>query len=174
MTAYCAVAVAEAVEELAGLPATLKWPNDLLVGGRKVCGLLIESGETLVAGLGLNLTQSRAEFDDAGLPLAASILASSGRLVAAETAARAVLARLDSWHGRLGSRGLESAWAARLGLLGRAAVAETISGRAVAGVVAELTLGGVALATAGGPVRLSCAEIRALRADGWPGDSYTG
>ena len=42
LTAWAAVSVCETVLELTGLEARIKWPNDVLVRGRKVCGILIE------------------------------------------------------------------------------------------------------------------------------------
>lgn len=52
------VAVARALREHAGVDAVLKWPNDVLVGGRKVCGLLAEVPVegAVVVGIGLNVT----------------------------------------------------------------------------------------------------------------------
>ncbi|MBQ9708564.1 MAG: biotin--[Firmicutes bacterium] len=62
ITSAAAVAVAEAIEEVAGLEANIKWVNDVYVDGRKVCGILTEgitdldTGriEFLVIGIGLN------------------------------------------------------------------------------------------------------------------------
>ncbi|HEY1191014.1 MAG TPA: biotin--[acetyl-CoA-carboxylase] ligase, partial [Gemmata sp.] len=73
LTAWAAVAVAEAVLTLTGAQARIKWPNDLLIRGKKVCGILIEqtstgAGVTTVAGIGLNLTQTADEFAAANLP----------------------------------------------------------------------------------------------------------
>jgi BirA family biotin operon repressor/biotin-[acetyl-CoA-carboxylase] ligase len=52
------VAVAEAVRARTGVEATLKWPNDLLVGARKLGGILVEAEvpEFLVVGLGINVS----------------------------------------------------------------------------------------------------------------------
>jgi BirA family biotin operon repressor/biotin-[acetyl-CoA-carboxylase] ligase len=60
------VAVAETLREL-GVPADLKWPNDVLIEGRKVAGLLVERVETpagpaAVVGIGLNVSQQAAEL----------------------------------------------------------------------------------------------------------------
>jgi BirA family biotin operon repressor/biotin-[acetyl-CoA-carboxylase] ligase len=50
------VAVATAVRAVAGLAATLKWPNDVLIGDRKLAGILAEqSGDAIVVGIGLNV-----------------------------------------------------------------------------------------------------------------------
>ena len=50
------VAVALAVRAVSGLDATLKWPNDVLIGDRKLCGILAEqSGTAVVVGIGINV-----------------------------------------------------------------------------------------------------------------------
>src|SRR5262249_50661209 len=55
LAAWAAVAVAEVVRRQTGLQAKVKWPNDVLLRGRKVCGVLVESaGGRVVVGVGLN------------------------------------------------------------------------------------------------------------------------
>lgn len=69
-------AIAAAVRELAGVPAAVKWPNDLLVGApeRKAAGLLAEvAGDAVVLGVGLNVSTTAAE-----LPAAATSLLLAG------------------------------------------------------------------------------------------------
>ena len=58
MPLLAGLAVARALREQAEVDAVLKWPNDVLVGGRKVCGVLAEVPETgaVVLGIGLNVT----------------------------------------------------------------------------------------------------------------------
>ena len=81
------LAVATAVREQADLDAVLKWPNDVLVGGRKVCGVLAEVPEpgAAVLGLGLNVTTRRAELPHDG--------ATSLQLAGASTTDRGTLLR---------------------------------------------------------------------------------
>jgi BirA family biotin operon repressor/biotin-[acetyl-CoA-carboxylase] ligase len=60
VTQLTALAVCQAVEQELGLRAEIKWPNDVLIGGKKVCGILVESfsragADFLVVGLGLNV-----------------------------------------------------------------------------------------------------------------------
>src|SRR5439155_5226091 len=55
------LAVAEAVEGVSGLPALIKWPNDVLVEGRKMAGVLAEQrGAAVVLGIGINVNQAEA------------------------------------------------------------------------------------------------------------------
>ncbi|HEX4257990.1 MAG TPA: biotin--[acetyl-CoA-carboxylase] ligase [Streptosporangiaceae bacterium] len=57
------VAAATAVRRVTNVPATLKWPNDLLVADRKLAGILAEqSGDAIVVGLGINVTTTQAEL----------------------------------------------------------------------------------------------------------------
>jgi BirA family biotin operon repressor/biotin-[acetyl-CoA-carboxylase] ligase len=81
------VAVARALRAQAKVDAVLKWPNDVLIDGRKVSGLLAEAVAPggLVVGIGLNVTTTRAELPHDG--------ATSLRLVEAATTDRDTLLR---------------------------------------------------------------------------------
>ncbi|HEX6149418.1 biotin--[acetyl-CoA-carboxylase] ligase [Nocardioides sp.] len=73
------VAVAGALRE-AGVPATLKWPNDVLIGGRKTAGILAErletpTGPAAVVGIGLNVHQ---RVDELPVPTATSVEHATG------------------------------------------------------------------------------------------------
>ena len=57
------LAVASAIEAAAGVPAMVKWPNDVLLDGRKVAGILLEaSGTRVVCGIGINVNQDATEL----------------------------------------------------------------------------------------------------------------
>lgn len=64
LTLASGVAIAEAVRAVTGLPAQIKWPNDVLVGGRKLAGILAESAlqagtlQFVVVGFGVNVRQA--------------------------------------------------------------------------------------------------------------------
>jgi len=73
------LAVAEAVEESRDL-AAIKWPNDVLLGGRKVAGVLLESsGGVVVCGIGVNVSQAEGELPAATPVPAGSLLGVTGR-----------------------------------------------------------------------------------------------
>ena len=58
-------AVAEAIVEVTGIEPTIKFPNDVLIDGRKVAGILAESSEgRVVLGIGVNVNQSREQLPD--------------------------------------------------------------------------------------------------------------
>lgn len=98
------VAVAEALREL-GYDAGLKWPNDVLIRGRKVCGILVErvetpSGAAAVLGIGLNTSLSAEELP---VPTATSLALEGDGPVDRTAVLAAVLAQLttayDAWRG---------------------------------------------------------------------------
>ena len=81
------VAVASALQQTAGVDARLKWPNDVLVDGAKIAGILAERwGNAVVIGTGINVLQQRGELP---VPTATSLLVAQGAGVAAAHAAGA-------------------------------------------------------------------------------------
>ena len=154
LTAWAAVAVGEAIRELAGVQARIKWPNDLLVRGKKVCGILIEQGARVVAGIGLNLAQTADEFAALGLPDAAS-LGCFAPAVELRTAAEAVVRNLDAEWSRLlaGERAaVEADWKWRIGFLGRDVEVERSDGSRPTGRLRELGFDGLDLELPDGTV----------------------
>ncbi|MFL6282725.1 MAG: biotin--[acetyl-CoA-carboxylase] ligase [Pyrinomonadaceae bacterium] len=82
ITLAAAVATRDALEEACALRADIKWPNDLLASGRKLCGILAETvesaaGRAVVLGIGINLT-NRA-FPPEILASATSVEEETGR-----------------------------------------------------------------------------------------------
>lgn len=69
ITAWAAVAVCRALERVTGLPCAIKWTNDILLEGKKVCGILSELGldddgraDYVVVGIGINVSQTEKDF----------------------------------------------------------------------------------------------------------------
>lgn len=89
LTAYVAVAVCEAVEQATGLKAGIKWTNDLVLNGRKICGILTEmsiEGESgalqyVVPGIGLNVNEEETDFPEEIRSVAGSLAMASGRKI---------------------------------------------------------------------------------------------
>jgi BirA family biotin operon repressor/biotin-[acetyl-CoA-carboxylase] ligase len=132
-----AVAVADALTRTAGVTPRLKWPNDVLVGGRKLAGILLEtrlSGDraTTILGIGVNLSQ-RVFPDELGAR-ATSVWLVSGRLVDRDSLLAALLDALGEWRRRLERQGfapIRTRWRALADTLGRAVTVDGISGVAV-------------------------------------------
>ena len=103
VTALAGVALCDAVERLCGIRPGLKWPNDPVLSGRKLCGILTEmtGGGDLVLGIGVNVTQTAADFSPEVAEMATSLLLALGRPVSrAELAAR-LLEELDRMYAAL-------------------------------------------------------------------------
>lgn len=99
MSLTLALAVARAIERETGLDARIKWPNDIVIGGRKVCGLLLEMDATaekvnsIVAGVGINVHQS--VFDEEIAHTASSLDLLCGRRVSRSAIVRAFLEEFE-------------------------------------------------------------------------------
>src|SRR5439155_15879582 len=67
-----ALAVAGGIEGATGAVPDLKWPNDVLLNGKKLAGILLErpAGPDVVLGVGLNVNQARQDVPDGGTSLA--------------------------------------------------------------------------------------------------------
>ena len=77
ITAWAAVAVRNAIEETCSVTAGIKWPNDLVVNGKKLCGILTElvtsPKPSAILGIGINLTQTVEDFGPELAPIAVSL-----------------------------------------------------------------------------------------------------
>jgi BirA family biotin operon repressor/biotin-[acetyl-CoA-carboxylase] ligase len=100
------LAVSEAVQSVTGLRPDLRWPNDLLLDGRKFCGILTEMNAEAtrvryaVVGIGINVNQS--EFPASLAETATSLRRQSGRTWSRVELAAALLKSLDRESARLG------------------------------------------------------------------------
>lgn len=148
LTAWAAVSACEVAERLTGQPAALKWPNDVLMTGRKVAGVLIEQrGAATVAGIGLNVNQG-AELHSAGLSGATSLALAAGYSFDVAAAAESLIDQLDHWYdsiSRSGAGALEDEWRKRLALEGRQVSVEA-SGQELSGTLTALRFAGITLA----------------------------
>jgi BirA family transcriptional regulator, biotin operon repressor / biotin---[acetyl-CoA-carboxylase] ligase len=139
-----ALAVAEALSGLPSLPVeliSLKWPNDVHLGGRKVAGILTEAlwmGDSLSAillGIGVNV---RVDFSDTELATKATSLehVSGVPIDRAELLGR-ILKRIDHWSTRIVDRSLPLAWRGRLATIGQRVVARG-EGTPIEGLVLDV------------------------------------
>jgi BirA family biotin operon repressor/biotin-[acetyl-CoA-carboxylase] ligase len=138
-----ALAVAEAIEAATGLRPEIKWPNDVLIAGRKVCGILIETSERIaVLGIGLNVNGSLA--GDPELAARATTLADAlGHPIAREPLFIELIQRLDGLYAMLKTGGvqarrqLRTAWRERLATLGKQVTIQQV-GRTITGVARDV------------------------------------
>ena len=103
-----------------GVAAQTKWPNDVLVGGRKICGILAERGEAVVLGIGLNVNMDADEAAAIDRP-ATSLRIETGEERAVEVVLDELLIHLGEWVGRWekgGFAALREAWEGRCANMG--------------------------------------------------------
>jgi len=106
-----AVAVTRALRAVSGLPIFIHWPNDVMLRGRKVAGILAEMRSVdgrpreVVLGIGMNINHSPADLSPALRDTATSLAIASGRSWSRAAIVRALLVELESAWNRLGQDG---------------------------------------------------------------------
>jgi BirA family transcriptional regulator, biotin operon repressor / biotin---[acetyl-CoA-carboxylase] ligase len=165
-TAWAAVSIAEAIRPLINHQPHLKWPNDVLVTGRKVCGILIEQSQCTVVGIGLNVNQSETQLVADKLPEATSLAILANHHFRIDEVTRLIIQQLDNEYDVLvnGDLGiLEACWKSQLGLLGRTVVVELIDGKHLHGHLKDLSFAGLELEMNDGElVRLVPEQVRQM------------
>ena len=135
------LAVVHSIEAATGLKSQIKWPNDVLIDGRKVCGILIESnvqGSTVkyaIIGIGINVNLRLADFPEI-LPIATSLSDELGRTVSRLSVIRCLLVEIERLYLALSAGGsIYQEWRDSLVTLGREVRVKT--GEAIYEGVAE-------------------------------------
>lgn len=170
--AILALAVAAGIGETTGLAADLKWPNDVLIGGRKIAGVLAErAGDAVVVGAGINVTVAEADLprlDATSLSLCGAPAGSRDR----DALLHAILRRLDpllgTWQaadGDIDRSGVRELYLARSATVGRRVAVHLPDGRIVTGTAVDVDAGGaIVVDTAGTRRRFTAGDVRHLRA----------
>lgn len=159
LTMLAGLATADACSEVTGLGIALKWPNDLLVGGRKVAGILSELGLTgqlvdhAVVGVGVNVNLDPLELGERLLMPATSLGHELGKPVQRLVLLRAILSQIGRrWDEFAMGVDLSQEWCQRLDTVGRA-VRVTSGARTFVGVAEGVdSQGGLRVRTADGHV----------------------
>jgi BirA family biotin operon repressor/biotin-[acetyl-CoA-carboxylase] ligase len=162
-------AVAAAIAEETGVRPAIKWPNDVLLGGRKVAGILtemdseVERVHHVIAGIGVNLNAPRASFPPELRPKASSLLAATGRRVDRAAFTARLLAALEARYGRylsVGFSSVRSEWESFSCLTGTEVRVASPSGELTGRVLGLDDDGALRLRRAGGRVvRIVAGEV---------------
>jgi BirA family biotin operon repressor/biotin-[acetyl-CoA-carboxylase] ligase len=162
------IALVDWLREELGVEAWLKWPNDVLVAGRKLAGFLVE-GERApdgaawwVVGCGVNVEQRTFEEEIAAR--AVSLRMASGRSHAREDVLRGMLHRMEELYAR--GADLVAAWPSRSAMVGRE-VRASVKGRQVGVWVHGLTDDGHLLVEHGDGRREAWVSSADGRVEGW-------
>jgi biotin-(acetyl-CoA carboxylase) ligase len=127
--------------------ARLKWPNDLLVGDRKLAGILVEkAGDAMIVGIGLNVGLKSAELP---VPTATSLAIEGAPLSDRAPILRAILRELETWYrewtaldGDPEASGLRTAYKELCATLGRRVRVDLPGGETLAGTATDIDPGG--------------------------------
>jgi len=161
ITAVAALAASDAVRDQS-LDATIRFPNDVYVGSKKIAGVLVESRfisgipDLFIAGIGMNVNSVAADFPPDLRKSATSVRIERGEEVSRPAMARALLEGIERWLDAAegDTAPLKAAWRERSAILGRK-VRIRQGGREVAGTVEDLDPAvGIELRLASGPMRL--------------------
>jgi BirA family transcriptional regulator, biotin operon repressor / biotin---[acetyl-CoA-carboxylase] ligase len=128
LTVASATALRRAIQSETGLHPEIKWPNDILIGGKKVAGILTEmSAEPdrvrhAILGMGVDVNLAAGEFPPEWRKLATSLKIESGRAISRAELATAILRELDRDYARVCTGGfsvLADEWVAHCKTIGR-------------------------------------------------------
>jgi BirA family biotin operon repressor/biotin-[acetyl-CoA-carboxylase] ligase len=167
------VAICKALADLYGLAAGIKWPNDLLIEEKKICGILMEVSaevdrlEYVVVGIGIN-----ANVDVSGYPAewrSTSLHQELGREISRVGLIQKILLEIENSYQRMDSKEIWEEWRNRSATLGRQVRISSVSGDIV-GEVVDLAEDGALIIQSRDQVGLhrvlagDCIHLRALEA----------
>ncbi|MBM4762100.1 biotin--[acetyl-CoA-carboxylase] ligase [Bacillus sp. B15-48] len=137
LTLVTAVAVVEAIEEVTGISPQIKWPNDILINGKKVTGILTELQadsdriNAVIIGIGMNVNQQQADFPEEINHIATSLAIESGQTISRAALIQAVFARLEKLYLTYTKNGfypIKLLWESYALSIGKKIIARTITG----------------------------------------------
>ena len=137
ITLAAAVSVAQALEQF-GVPVKIKWPNDILLNGKKLCGILSEMRgdmdhiQWIVVGIGVNLTATEATMPEEIRAVATSLTMSGFGDIPQNPLAAEILNRMEENYDLLREEGfapLQKEWVKRGAFLNESITVSTIRGQ---------------------------------------------
>jgi BirA family biotin operon repressor/biotin-[acetyl-CoA-carboxylase] ligase len=172
VTLLAAVAVCQAVRRAGVTSAAIKWPNDVLVSGRKLAGVLtemaaeVERVQWLVVGIGVNVNAAAGDFPEELRELATSLLIERGAPVPRALFAAALLTALEEWLDRHAAEGfapVRTAWREMSDTLGRE-VRVRVGPADLVGLAEDVDeTGALLVRTASGLERVVAGDVEMLR-----------
>ncbi len=171
LTLVAAVALAETLSD-SGVDAKIKWPNDVLVNGRKAAGILtelsadVERVHFVILGIGVNLNVPRGDFPPELGEIATSVLAEKQAPVHRALFTAALLGKLERWLEQWADQGfapVREAWKAASSTLGQEVLVRA-EGRELRGVAEDIDeAGALVLNVAGRRERVLSGDVEQLR-----------
>jgi len=173
ITLMTAVAVADALLSFVDIPVAIKWPNDILVGEKKLAGILTEmstemdSVDYIVVGLGLNVNTAAEGFPEALRGQATSLLVETGERVSRVGVVRAFLEHFEKCYEQLTTAGFDpimTRWRALTNVFGQQVRVEAI-GNVYSGEVVDVDSDGILVIKdeSGQLQRVLCGDLCVVR-----------
>jgi BirA family biotin operon repressor/biotin-[acetyl-CoA-carboxylase] ligase len=140
------VAVAQAIVRNTKLDPRLKWPNDIMIGGRKVGGILTEMGaemdrlDWVIVGIGLNVNTPSVSFPEEIEETTTSLMEAGGKVIPRVKLLQGILVKFESLYGNLAKHGFEpirTSWKALSDTIGANVVVTLPSGH-IKGLAADI------------------------------------
>jgi BirA family biotin operon repressor/biotin-[acetyl-CoA-carboxylase] ligase len=145
LSLMASVAVVDGIRRYTGIHASIKWPNDIMIGDKKVGGILMEARtkggivEMVALGIGINVNMHSGMFDREIRGLATSLKEEAGQDIHRPDLLREILGQMDYWYNELlkGNRGLIiEEWRRRDSTMGNEVVVQMLGsqGRPAGGI----------------------------------------
>lgn len=137
LTLITAVAVVQAIEELTGLTPQIKWPNDILMNGKKVTGILTELQAdadriiSIIIGIGINVNQQLDDYPDELKHIATSLSIEKGEKLSRAELIKILLGKLENLYKLYLDKGfypIKLLWESYAVSIGKNLTARTITG----------------------------------------------
>jgi BirA family biotin operon repressor/biotin-[acetyl-CoA-carboxylase] ligase len=161
LTLLVAVAVTQAIQEVTGLVPGIKWPNDILLNGKKAVGILTEMQadpdqvRSVIVGMGINVNQTLEHFPPELASIATSLALEVGKPVNRAQLIQAILSKLETLYDQYLQHGflpIKWLWEGYAVTIGKEIVVRTLSG-SLHGVALGITdTGTLKLRTADGEI----------------------
>ncbi|MEH7523703.1 biotin--[acetyl-CoA-carboxylase] ligase, partial [Bacillus sp. JJ1503] len=137
LTLITAVAVVQAIEELTDLSPQIKWPNDILINGKKVTGILTELQAdadritSIIIGIGINVNQQKEDYPEELHTIATSLSIESGKKLQRAELVKILLSKLENLYTLYLEKGfypIKLLWESYAISIGKVITARTITG----------------------------------------------
>lgn len=153
LTLIAAVSVVQAIEEVTGLSPEIKWPNDVLLNGKKITGILTEMQAdadriaSIIMGIGINVNQSKEDYPPELQDKATSLAIEKGQKISRAELIQALLLKLETLYKIYIEKGfhpIKLLWESYAVSIGKYITARTLTGT-IAGKAIGITDEGVLL-----------------------------
>ncbi|MBA4536105.1 biotin--[acetyl-CoA-carboxylase] ligase [Bacillus aquiflavi] len=151
LTLITAVAAVQAIEEVSGIRAHIKWPNDILINGKKLAGILTELQAeadrifSIIIGIGINANQKAEDFPEELRSIATSIFLEKGEPIKRAELIKVFLSKLETLYLLYLEKGfhpIKLLWESYAISIGKQIIARTLSG-SIKGTALGITEDGV-------------------------------